>query len=311
MACKIAVYHATVPNKKNLEKTQMLQFFSTGARLAGDQVVDVNNHQVVPADVAVIQGWITSDVQRAHLRLRNDVISHQRNTKKFVITADSNLFLYANTNNPLHYLRYSFNGVFPNTGNYCDSVIDPVRWQKIQKDLNITLKDYRHSGEHVLICLQRDGGWSMGSESVVEWTKHTIQKLRQYTARPFVIRPHPGDQKSKVYLKTLEQLARPLNFKISTNIDLQTDLVNCWAVVNHNSSPAVAAAIEGYPVFVTDPLRSQCQEIANVDLSRIESPKLPDRMQWVQRLSMSHWKFDELKSGEAWIHMRRFVHGAV
>jgi len=48
---------------------------------------------------------------------------------------DSNLFLYANTTNPLHYLRYSFNGVFPTTGIYCDTTIDPCRWQKISQNL--------------------------------------------------------------------------------------------------------------------------------------------------------------------------------
>lgn len=94
---------------------------------------------------------------------------------------------------------------------------------------------------------------------------------------------------------------------ISHSPNLMHDLHQCWAVINHNSSPAVAAAIEGYPVFVTDPERSQCQEIANTDLAQIESPVLPDRLAWVQRLAMSHWKFDELRSGAAWRHIRQFV----
>jgi hypothetical protein len=307
MTCSIAVYHQTVPNKKNLEKTQMLQFFASGSQLAGAQVTNVFDSQIVNADVAVIQGWVSTDVQRPHLRLRNDVINHQLNSKKYVVTADSNLFLYANTNNPLHYLRYSFNGVFPNTGIYFDTKVDPNRWNKIQRDLGIGLKNYRANGSHILICLQRNGGWSMGNNSVDMWAQQTIRELRKYTSRPIVLRAHPGDQQSHVYLKKLEMLARPLNFIISTNTKLTDDLVNCWAVVNHNSSPAVAAAIEGYPVFVTDPGRSQCQEIANTDLSRIETPNLPDRLPWIQRLSMSHWKFDELKSGEAWRHMQQFV----
>jgi hypothetical protein len=69
----------------------------------------------------------------------------------------------------------------------------------------------------------------------------------------------------------------------------------------------VAAAIEGYPIFVTDPDRSQCQEIANTDLSQIESPQMPERQAWVERLSMFHWDFDELQSGKCWAHMRQFV----
>ena len=88
---------------------------------------------------------------------------------------------------------------------------------------------------------------------------------------------------------------------------LEQDLKNCWAVVNYNSSPAVGAAIEGYPVFITDPNRSQCREIANVDLSKIENPNLPDRLSWLQRISMFHWNFEDLRSGRCWSHMRQYV----
>lgn len=307
MAFKLAVYHRSVPNKKNLEKTQLLEFFSSGARLAGAEVTDIHDLHVVNSDVAVIQGWIATDILRPHLKLRNTVINQQLTQKKYVVTADSNLFLYTDTSNSLHYLRYSFNGIFPNTGIYCDHPINPERWKKIKKDLNLNLKDYRTNGQHILICLQRNGGWSMGHLPVGEWALSTMLKLRKHTDRPIVVRAHPGDQKSQEYLQQLSQQARNLNFTISSNKDLQDDLQNCWAVVNHNSSPSVAAAIEGYPIFVTDPDRSQCREIANLDLAEIEKPRLPDRLQWAERLAMSHWKFDELKSGEAWCHMQQFV----
>jgi hypothetical protein len=307
MAFKVAVYHKSVPNKKNLEKTQMLELVGASAGIAGDQVVGVQDYTPVECDVAVIQGWVASDINRPHLALRNAVINQQLNNNKYVLTADSNLFLYANTDNPMHYLRYSFNGVFPHTGIYFDTAVDPTRWQKISQDLNITVKKYRPIGNHILLCLQRDSGWSMGGYSVVDWVQTTIKKLRQHSNRPIVIRAHPGDRQSKIYLKELVSQQARLNFKFSHNADIKDDFQNCWAVVNHNSSPAVAASIEGIPVFVTDPERSQCREIANTDLRRIERPNLPDRTDWLNRLAMSHWKFDELKSGEAWAHMRQFV----
>ena len=311
MAFKITIYHSTVPNKKNLEKTQMLQFFGEGANQHGDTIVNIHDHTTIESDVAVIQGWVTDNQPHAHLKLRSAVISQQLKNNQYVVIADSNLFLYANTDNPLHYLRYSFNGVFPNTGNYFVNNVDPNRWSQIQHDLNIQVKEYRTDGEHILICLQRNGGWSMGAYSVTDWAQSVIQTLRQYTNRPIVLRAHPGDRQSKIYLKKLYDLAPQLNFSFSSNSDIRTDLSDCWAVVNHNSSPAVAAAIEGIPVFVTDPARSQCQAIANTDLSLIEQPHMPDRTAWLQQLAMSHWKFDELRSGQAWSHMRQFVHGVV
>ncbi len=307
----INVYHSSVPNRKNLEKIELLQNFSLGARLVGEKVKDINTYNYEPSDVAVIQGWLgQKTVLSAHLKLRNDVIENQIKNNRYVIAVDSNLFLYSNTDNPLHYLRYSFNGIFPNTGIYCDSNIDPTRWQKISNNLNINLKDYRTGGSHILLFLQRNGGWSMGKKDIQEWANETINEIRKYTDRPIRIRPHPGDKTSKEIIKPGNpncKIKFTKNITLSNNVNLIDDLKDCWAAVNYNSSPVVGAAIEGYPIFVMDPNKSQCAEIANIDLSQIENPLLPERQQWVERLSMFHWSFNELKSGECWNHMKQFI----
>jgi hypothetical protein len=307
----VAVYHKSVPNLKNLEKVELLKHFSTGVNIAGDGSIDIENTQLYEADVAVIQGWAgPGNTSSTHLNLRKQVIQHQWLGNKHTVIADSSLFLYSNISNIHHYLRYSFDGIFPNTGIYCDSNIDPVRWQKISKNLNLSLKDYRTSGDHILLCLQRNGGWSMGTVDIQEWAVQTINTIRQFTDRPIVVRLHPGDKTSKGII----QLGNP-NCKIkfskrvslSTNVNLVDDLVNCWAAVNYNSSPVVGAAIEGIPIFVMEPAKSQCAEVANTDLSQIENPTLHDRQLWAERLSMFHWNFDELRSGECWSHMKKFI----
>ena len=301
---QVAVYHRTVPNAKNQEKVDLLRYFSQGVSAVGDQAIDIHDLRVRNTAVAVIQGWVTdTPAPKAHTQLRNSVITQQLRLKKHVVAVDSNLFLYANTANPMHYLRYSFNGVFPNTGIYCDDQPDPARWDSISTNLGIALKDYRTQGNHILLCLQRNGGWSMGRFNVADWATQTIATLRLYTDRPIVIRAHPGDKNSNQYINNITGK----NIQISTSASLIDDLRNCWAVVNHNSSPVVAAAIEGYPVFVTDPTRSQCRDIANIDLTQIENPQLPDRQQWVERLAMSHWNFNELQSGQCWRHMHQYV----
>jgi hypothetical protein len=308
----VTVYHNSVPNAKNPEKINLLKYFSQGARIAGDTVTDNTTYVCNPSDVGVIQGWINIGSKTGrHLDLRNAVINEQLKNKKYVVVADSNLFLYANTNNPLHYLRYSFNGVFPNTGIYCDTKIDPDRWKKISSDLNISLKDYKATGNHILLCLQRNGGWSMKDYDVQEWALATIKEIRKYSDRPIIIRGHPGDKAAKEYLDPRSPKCRLKNLPNVHFSDfgrsLLQDLNNAWAVVNHNSSPVVGAAIEGYPIFVTDPSRSQCRDVANTDLSMLETPNRPNRQPWVERLSMFHWKFDELQSGECWSHMRKFI----
>jgi hypothetical protein len=71
----------------------------------------------------------------------------------------------------------------------------------------------------------------------------------------------------------------------------------------------VASLIEGIPTFLTDPKpeHSQTFGIANTDLSKIENPIMSDRQQWVEKLAMCHWNFEELRSGEAWEFFRQYV----
>jgi len=307
----IAVYHNSVPNKKSQEKIDLLINFSTGAKRCGELVFDYYDYNYRPSDVAIIQGWIAPGVPTGkHLQLRNTVIQQQIRSQKYVVGVDSNLFLYANKENPKHYLRYSFNGIFPNAGIYCDSEIDPSRWRKISQDFDIHLKDYRKTGDHILLCLQRNGGWSMDGFDVQDWANNVIDTIKKHTDRTIVIRPHPGDKASANYLNPRMPGCKIKFSKrviLSYEKNLKDDLKDCWAAINYNSSPVVGAAIEGVPIFVTDPVRSQCAEIANLDLTQIESPQLPDRQKWVERLSMFHWNFDELKSGECWQHMKRFI----
>jgi hypothetical protein len=308
---KVVVYHKTVPNAKNQEKIDLLKYFSQGVTSAGDISVNNDSFNYQDSDVGVIQGWLGQEnITTPHLQLRNKVITNQLQNKKYVVAVDSNLFLYANTANPLHYLRYSFNGVFPNTGIYCDNTTDPTRWQKISKNLNLTLKDYRTTGDHILLCLQRNGGWSMGNVDIQDWAVNTINTIRRFTDRPIVVRLHPGDKTSRTIIQPGNPNCR-IKFskavRLSSNINLIDDLKNCWAAVNYNSSPVVGAAIEGVPIFVMDPAKSQCAEIANTNLSQIENPLMPDRQPWVERLSMFHWNFDELKSGECWQHIKKFI----
>ena len=291
------------------EKPQTLIRFAEGARACGDQAQVHEAITLEPCDVAVMLGWVHEDGKRApHLAFRQAILDQQRRSGGRVVIADSNLFLYRDTTNPLHYLRYSFDGIFPTSGEYCDQSPDPDRWQAVQRDLGIVLRPWRTHGDHILLCLQRQGGWSMRGRSVLDWAADTIVELRQHTDRPIRVRTHPGDKQAQTYIGSFQPVGPLRGVSLSSpGTDLMTDLHNCWAVVNHNSSPAVAAAIEGIPIFVTDPAQSQARDVANTDLGRIEMPDLPERSAWVQRISQFHWSHDDLSSGRCWHHMRQWV----
>ena len=306
---KVVSYLSSIPVKdrgKVTEKTQIIKYFASGVSSSSDESIE-HSGDYISSDVAVIQGWVHANSGNSpHLVLRKKIIKNQISQNKHVITADSNLFLYkvGKANSPHHYLRYSANDIFPTTGNYFWQDPDPKRWQQISRDLDITVKDWRSSGEHILLCLQRNGGWSMGNTDTIQWCKNTIQELRKYTDRKIIVRGHPGDK------KTLENVKRSLtNVKISNNPNITDDLKKAWATVTYNSSPGVASAIEGIPVFVTDsnPKVSQAFDVANTDISQIEFCKTFDREDWLNKLAMCHWNFNELKNGKAWNHMRQYL----
>jgi hypothetical protein len=301
----VVAYLAGVPSAhKSPHKIEVLTKFITGVNRASDRGIAHQGSNLLSADVAVIQGWVHDGSPNSpHLLLRKNVYDTQKNNNKHTIIVDSNLFNYRTKNHPIHYSRYSMDGVFPTTGNYFWDNPDPNRWQQISRDLGITLKDWRTNGNHILICTQRNGGWSMKGMTVPVWLDRTVEHIRRFTDRPIVVRGHPGDKSVGSYLKSNKQ------YSVSTNEHILDDFKNAWAVVTYNSTPGVAASIEGIPAFVTDPLpqTSQAYDVATCDLSKLETPNLKERQLWVERLAMCHWHFGELENGSAWNHMKKYL----
>lgn len=303
----VNVYFAGIPAKNsNMEKVQVLKSFALGVTKNSDAVVkEVADMKYTTSDVAVIQGWVHEHSQSApHLNFRKTIIDGQRKAGKRVIAIDSNLFLYKDPGNTKTYLRFSFDGIFPTTGEYFDSVVDKGHWQEIKSNIGFDLKPWRTDGNHILICLQRNGGWSMQGLDVMDWCVKTILEIKKYSNRPIIVRAHPGDKNAKNYLK----LNVP-DVKISTNQNILDDFKTAWATITYNSSPGVASAIEGIPVFVTDPFpeNSQSLKVCNTSLKDIENPIMPERQDWIERIAMSHWSFKDLESGKAWSHIKKFL----
>ena len=303
----VNVYFAGIPAKNsNMEKVQVLKSFALGVTKNLDAVVkEVADMKYTTSDVAVIQGWVHEHSQSApHLNFRKTIIDGQRKAGKRVIAIDSNLFLYKDPGNTKTYLRFSFDGIFPTTGEYFDSVVDKGHWQEIKSNIGFDLKPWRTDGNHILICLQRNGGWSMQGLDVMDWCVKTILEIKKYSNRPIIVRAHPGDKNAKNYLK----LNVP-DVKISTNQNILDDFKTAWATITYNSSPGVASAIEGIPVFVTDPFpeNSQSLKVCNTSLKDIENPIMPERQDWIERIAMSHWSFKDLESGKAWSHIKKFL----
>lgn len=301
----------SLPSRINSqEKIDALTYFAEGAVRCGDRAETTTTQSYQECDVGAIIGN-ASDVNPRktllpHYRVRKMVIDEQTQRNRYWLSIDSNVFIYKDRTNPHRYLRYSFNGVFPKDGIYCNETPGDDNWNRMRAHYNMDLKPWRSQANHILICMQRPMGWSMRGQNLMQWFETTLSQIRQYSDRPIRVRWHPGDWKN---FPAGENFAK-YNVTLSPqDRHITADLVNCWALICHNSTPSSVAVIEGIPAFITDdPGYCQAGEVANLDFSRLENPWLPDREQWIRKLAQCHWSFDDLRSGRQWAHMRQWIH---
>lgn len=302
---KVVAYLNGIPkSNSNPDKPRMLRDFVQGVRALGDQGMLVEKGNPVDCDVAVLQGFVHENSKDSpHLRLRQAVIDRQQQNGKRTIIIDSNLFLYRDTNSK--FFRFSYDGVFPDTGEYCNQNSSEENWNRIKSKLRFDLRPWRlNKGRYILVCLQRDGGWSMGNYGVGDWLKSTISQIQAIKKNmPIVLRPHPGDKKSR---KIAEKCSGN-GVSVSESESLITDLESAYACITYNSSPGVASAIEGVPTFSLDPTKSQANLVSHHSLNDLNNLREFDRTQWIKDLAQCHWDFNDMVSGRAWEHMKNWA----
>ena len=308
MTIKVASYLMGIPpGNTNPEKPAIIVNFIEGVWKCGDEGTIVTDYNPVDADVAVVQGFVHPGSKNSpHLNLRKNVFEKQNRDGKRSIIVDSNLFLSYDPSNSKKYLRYSFDGVFPTTGEYCNQNPNPQRWDKLSNDIGIRLKPMQKNGAYILICCQRDGGWSMDGKPLLPWLIKTIKEIQRYSDRQIIVRFHPGDKNRAQHLRSLARY-RIKGVGASNSDNLLLDLKNAHAVISYNSSPGVVSAIEGIPTFVLDPSRSQAAEVSHHSLKELEKITVFDRESWIRKMAQMHWTLDELKTGEAWKHLRKWA----
>jgi hypothetical protein len=296
----VVVYLSSLPRIADRNrKVEVLRAFAAGAQSQGARVLVQTQPQVVDCRLAVILGWVGTTIRGPHIQLRQNVIDHQRRSGHHVMPIDASCFKFADPDS--YFLRYSLDGVFYNTNNYANADSNQTKWHMIQQHLGLTLNPWRSNGDHVLLCLQRDGGWSMKGTDMTQWTKDTVYRLRSCTDRRIVIRPHP-----KHHMNLSELTSLPGVVQSSVGRSLQQDLAGAWAAVFCNSSSSVAAVLAGIPVFATD---DDCVawSVANSDLAQIENPCMPAREQWLYDLSAAHWTDAESRSGNIYRHFLSWI----
>lgn len=126
---------------------------------------------------------------------------------------------------------------------------------------------------------------------IVSWCVKAVRDIKA-SGLPVVVRPHPQAPGSILE----ETVGVPLVTR-----PLKEMRARC--VVTYNSTTASLSALYGTPVVALD-RGSLAWEVAGHSLEDIADPPRPDRTRWVEKLGFTQWSEDELRSGEAWSHLR-------
>lgn len=285
----VIVYLSSIHAQKPGRKIDALNSFAEGAIRCGASVHVETSYNYRPSKLAVILGWASPQTHALNIKLRAEIIRRQKESGHHVMSVDANCFKFADAESL--YLRYSLNDVQYDLGEYANKNSDSTRWSKLSRDLSIDIRTWRNHGNYILFLMQRDGGWSMKGLKPLEWAREKIQKVREITDMPIVLRPHPGAVSN---LRSL--VGENITISDSLRRPLMKDLKHAKCAFVFNSSSGVASILHGVPLFADDS-SSVCWEVANKDISQLLNPVFPDRQQWIFDLAACHWTDEESRRG--------------
>ena len=197
--------------------------------------------------------------------------------------------------------KIGINGI-NNDADFANQTFDDKRWPLF----NYELKPWNQTGDLIVICGQHDTSeqWK-GLPRMSNWIENQIRQIRKYTTRPILVRPHPRNaitfNESKFHNVKVRLPKR--DYSTYDDTDFKATLKSTWAVINHSSNPAIESVIKGIPVFVSK--SSLCYEVGNADLTDINTPAMPARHQWANKLSYTEWFEDEIEKGLPWIRIKK------
>lgn len=184
----------------------------------------------------------------------------------------------------------------------------PDRWKSLGVPIAPWVGGHSTEGEYILILGQPLFGASSAHVDVLEWYRDSCKVIRSVTDRPIVFRQHPRLFKrparaKKVMATKAMQAVLKMGATVSKNVLLQDDLDNAHSAVVFSSNAGVTSVLAGVPTFVGDEF-CMAWDVGNKDFLKIEDPEYPDREQWAWNLAYAQWNCAEMKSGEAWAHLR-------
>jgi hypothetical protein len=295
-----------VPHKRDVLKALV-----AGAKNRHDlYMLASHSPMFIPSDIAIIMGYFLPHHKNTpKSRFRRIIYEEQKKAGNECIFVDSDPFKgmdgVERDRTTQHY-RLPYKEIYSSeTGGaeFYNQNSPSYRWEELKKKRQITVKDWRATGSHIVLLTQKNKNqsWSIKDRNYLEWANETLIQLREYSDRPVIVRAHP-----KVPLKK-KDIQDPIDkFSIvnAANVPIKDTMENAWASLVYSSSSAVGSVINGVPVFPGD---DSCLTwpLGNHDLSKIEDPEMVNIQQWLWDLAYAMWDLEEMSSGKFWDHFMK------
>ena len=231
------------------------------------------------SDAAII--W--SVLWHGRMQANKEVYEHYRAQGKPVIIIEVGA-LYRGTTWKIALNNITADGYYGHTEN--------LDWDRPKK-LGISLAVTAFHRPEILIAAQHQHSLQVTElPSVEAWIYKQILRLRQFTDRPIIVRPHPRSTLNTKLLPGDVVFEEP-NLLANTydSFDMHFD---CYAVVNYNSGSGIQAAVSGTRPIVD---RSSLAYPVSVTYAELDQPYLIDRDRWLIEICHTEYTLNEIQQG--------------
>lgn len=194
---------------------------------------------------------------------------------------------------------YFDDGIFP-----YDSGFD--RWGYLSKKYNLIVEDWQRRGDNILFNLQilNDSALNRLSYAGIDYCEYcidVINKIKLFSDRKIIVRPHPRDTVVYKYLQT-----RFPDIEFSFGPSLKDDLNKSWCMITYNSTTCVESILYGVPTITLDS-SAAARDVSGKDVSDIEKDLYFDRSNWLKKIAFLQWSGAELSDGYVWSLLKSLI----